>query len=498
MKLNALPMIAQVIIGNLFITLPLAFATGYILFEMDRQNTAQQQLISSANQVGRLGYMVEGQLKEIERTTKQLSVLQAEPLKRLLITKQQQLQTSLKTLDSLLPTTTISPDVFETLNSLLERINPILEASQAIDVASPSAIPNSSAEPIEQQLNTLFRDARASALIITQSTQQWVDQQVIRLEQALNETYKNLLILAVAMIPITIMVTLFVSTITTLPIKRLSKAIWHLGEGGWHDPVHIVGPRDLERLGRRLEWLRQQLVQLEQQKETLLRHVTHELKTPLTSIKEASELLFDEVPGPINERQRAVLTLQENNILHLQQLIEQLLSYNVVKSSSGHGQSEVNIREFVEGQRFKLADIALSKQLQWQLKGEETVIKVDEQRLEMALSNVLSNAIKYSPTNGVITISWLVDQQQLVLRVIDRGPGVALEDRNHIFKPFYQGARSVKGAIKGSGIGLAIAQECITTLGGAIQVVDSEQDGACFELRVPIQYTASATQDTPS
>src|SRR5258708_29729668 len=119
------------------------------------------------------------------------------------------------------------------------------------------------------------------------------------------------------------------------PIRQLAHGIRRVGAGEFDSDIRVGGPADLKYLGGRLEWLRERLIELEQQKRLFLRHVSHELKTPLTALREGSELLADETAGPLSAGQREVVGILRQNSVRLQQLIEDLLDYHRAPDSVG-------------------------------------------------------------------------------------------------------------------------------------------------------------------
>src|ERR687896_776041 len=114
---------------------------------------------------------------------------------------------------------------------------------------------------------------------------------------------------------------------TARPIGEIDAAIRQLGGADFSRPIAVRGPEDLRYLGRRLDWLRRRLEEFETQKNRFLRHVSHELKTPLTALREGAELLNDQVAGPLAPPQRQVVGIMRDNSVKLQRLIEELLDY---------------------------------------------------------------------------------------------------------------------------------------------------------------------------
>jgi two-component system sensor histidine kinase GlrK len=189
------------------------------------------------------------------------------------------------------------------------------------------------------------------------------------------------------------------------PFKRLERAIVGLGENRLDEPIDIRGPADVRRVSQQLEWLRLRLTELDADKARFLRHVSHELKTPLAALREGVSLLEDGVTGALNPAQREVAQILQQNTVSLQSQIEALLRFNAAAFEARELRRERTallplIEEQVEAQR-----------LQWQAhglrvraEGEPIAITVDPAKLGTALANLLSNAIRFSSAAGTITL----------------------------------------------------------------------------------------------
>lgn len=271
------------------------------------------------------------------------------------------------------------------------------------------------------------------------------------------------------------------------PLRRLSSTILSLGHGDWHTSIYIPGPRDFQALGDRLEWLRNQLLETERQKQAFLRHVSHELKTPLSAILEAASLLSDEVPGEINEQQRDVLRILTYNSQNLQELIQQLLNYNVITHNFQLQQSPVNIMHMCERLGRRLDQKSTTHHVHWDFEGAPETVITDPQLLEMILSNLLANAFHFSPSGAVVKVRWGRNEDGLSLCIEDQGPGIAEDEQVRIFEPFFQGsAHRRHGPVQGSGVGLSIVKESVHNLEGRIGLESRVGEGCCFHLWLPI------------
>jgi two-component system sensor histidine kinase GlrK len=269
------------------------------------------------------------------------------------------------------------------------------------------------------------------------------------------------------------------------PFKRIEKAIQGLGENRLDVPIDIPGPSDVRRVSQQLDWLRLRLTELDADKARFLRHISHELKTPLASLHEGVAVLGDGVVGALNPNQTEVVSILRHNTLMLQHQIEALLRFNAAAFEARQLKREqTNLLGLLEDQ-------IDTQRLQWQAQGltvraEGTVVNllIDREKIASAVGNLLSNAIRFSPREGLIRLVLLDMPGRVHLDIIDQGPGVAEADRDRIFEPFYRGERQPQGAVRGTGIGLSIVHEYIVAHGGRIELLP-QREGAHFRVELP-------------
>ena len=271
----------------------------------------------------------------------------------------------------------------------------------------------------------------------------------------------------------------------TLPLRRLEDAIIGMGENRLDQPIAIQGPADMALVGQRLNWLRLRLVELDADKSRFLRHISHELKTPLASMREGVSLLEDGVAGELSHEQREIAQILRHNTALLQNQIEDLLRFNTAafEARQLHRQT-IDLLQLLEEQ-------VDAQRLQWRARelsvnvvGEPVKIALDREKIGTAVANLLSNAIRYSPLKGSIRLE-LVKLPGLVrIDIHDQGIGVAGGDRERIFEPFYRGERQPQDVVRGSGIGLSIVHEYVAAHGGRIELLQ-DQPGAHFRIELP-------------
>ena len=275
------------------------------------------------------------------------------------------------------------------------------------------------------------------------------------------------------------------------PIRQLDQAIRRLGAGEFEGDIRVVGPADLKYLGGRLDWLRQRLIELEQQKRLFLRHVSHELKTPLTALREGSELLVEGTAGPLTKGQREIVEILKQKSLQLQRLIENLLNYHRAQESMGRLELKAVRLDQVVEQVLEDHRLAVqARRIRPELHLDPFTLHADEEKLRAVVANLVSNAIKYSPDEGMISLALRQQGDEAVLDIGDAGPGVPVEDHERIFDWFYQGEGAPRGRLRGSGLGLAIAREFVLAHGGRIEILQNSGPGAHFRVTLPASTPA--------
>jgi len=313
-----------------------------------------------------------------------------------------------------------------------------------------------------------------------------IDTEVAELEAKTEQARRRLLWQAALLVPLTIIAIIVLTVAVGRPLRQLDRAISELGEGTFSNQIAVAGPHDLERLGGQLEWLRQRLLDLAHERNRFLRHMSHELKTPLANIREGTELLMDGAVGELDSNQREVAGILRENGIKLQRMIENLLSFSAWQTSSvGLEATQFRLRPVVkqvlENQQLTL----LSQRVRLDVRIEDVTLIADRSKVRLILENLVSNAVKYSPKGGTIHLRARTAGELLELDVADSGPGIPVEDRAHVFEAFYTGRASKSSAVKGTGIGLSVVLEFVSAHGGTVQIVDGEFPGAHFRISMP-------------
>ncbi|MBU1359458.1 MAG: two-component sensor histidine kinase [Gammaproteobacteria bacterium] len=337
----------------------------------------------------------------------------------------------------------------------------------------------------ESSMAMQFRDLDTLNTNIAQQAQFLIETQNNALDKRIADARERLMRQVLAASALAVTLALAFGIWLARPFHRLERAIIGLGQNRLDEPIDVRGPADVRRVSQQLEWLRLRLTELDADKARFLRHVSHELKTPLAALREGVSLLEDGVTGALNPAQREVAHILQQNTVALQNQIEALLRFNAAAFEARDLRRERTallplIEEQIEAQH-----------LQWQAngltvraEGEPISVVVDPGKLGTALANLLSNAIRFSSRGGTITFDVSSTADTARIDVSDDGPGIAEHDRDRIFEPFFRGERQPEHAVKGTGIGLSIVQEYIAAHGGRIMLLP-EGPGARFRIELP-------------
>lgn len=297
-----------------------------------------------------------------------------------------------------------------------------------------------------------------------------------------------------ALVPVALLLAGGFIVLIARPIGQIDAAIRRMGNGDFSTSVGVSGPRDLQLLGHRIEWLRHRLLELEQQKNRFLRQVSHELKTPLTALREGSELLSEQVIGKLTPEQQEVAEILRENSMELQRLIEDLLSYGAAEfHRSALCFSPVEIRRVV-ARVLDDQNLALrARGLRIAPRIDDVTLEADAEKLRILLDNLLSNAVKFSAERGVVEVDVRIEGRHMVLEVADSGAGIPPVERERVFDPFYRGRGTAGGRLRGSGIGLSIVRDYAQAHGGSVEVVDEPQrHGARLRVTLPLRQGQGA------
>ena len=463
--------------GFAFAILPLLWAFINANIAFDKLAIQSEATITNAVETTRAGRILQEQQQIMERSVRQYFVLHDHVLLNNYRQASHQFNTAILQLKQLTKST-----------ALRAKLDALSQQGEFLNQAISSASNTSETELQSQNLGFIdgFNTLSKAIENIVYTNNNAIANASSQLRLSAEKTQRNLFLQSLILIPLALLVAGTITFLLARPIGRMNNAIKSLGEGQYDDPIAIDGPGDLRKLGRRLDWLRTELKELNEQKKQFLRHVSHELKTPLTAIREATELLNDGIGGTLSNQQAEITSILRDNSIRLQKMIENLLNYTKLQSI----QPALNlqkielpsiIKKVVKAHTLSIRNKLLSIETTF---NEGTIVTADEEKLTIILDNLISNAVKYTPNSGKVTIETSLSDDWIVIEVRDNGPGLIQEEQDKLFDPFYHGEAVNNSLIKGSGLGLTIAKNLVDAHSGSIQLLPSKA-GAHFIVKLP-------------
>ncbi len=247
--------------------------------------------------------------------------------------------------------------------------------------------------------------------------------------------------------------------------------------------------------------MRESLEELNRVKSDFVSSVSHELRTPLTSILGYVEILYDGYGGPLSDEQTRMMGIMGRNAERLLGLIEELLLMGSLESGTLRlALAPVSVKALLEDAYQAVVPDLSSRSLDVvvDVASDADIITGDPRRLDRALINLLTNAIKFTPDGGRVTVSTRRAGDWVRIEVADTGIGIPLEDQAKVFDRFFRSSSAAHLAVPGTGLGLAITKMIVEGHGGGIEVSSVPGEGTTFILTLPLNGTSRAVDPEPA
>ena len=471
-------------VGFALIALPLMFALINNAISIDQLGNQSQKAVYQAVQATQSSRKLAELIPAMERVAHQMIILGDRALLDTYRVHRKQLLASASEFSTL-------PFDTEQRGALREIV------SGEAEIYALLSDPSARLEDLQKAVRA-FVGLAERAQAINQRSNELIDREVENMRATARHAQTITLWQLLALFPVVIFLVVGFTILIARPIRQIDESIRRLGQADFSVPVHVGGPEDLQQLGERLDWMRERLAELEQQKNRFLRHMSHELKTPLTALREGAELLSEEVVGKLTPEQREIAEILRHNSIELQKLIEDLLSYGASQSQKpavavGRVELQRVANRVIDDQKLAMR----AKHLHFDVNVQDLTLNADSEKLRVMLDNLVSNAIKFSPVGGTITVSARKAGDNVELDVVDQGPGIAPEERGLVFEPFYRGRNAADALVKGTGIGLSVVREYVQMHGGTAEVVD-DAAGAHIRVKLPLAATFRAAETAGS
>lgn len=275
------------------------------------------------------------------------------------------------------------------------------------------------------------------------------------------------------------------------PFKQLQTSLNRVADGHLNEDVNGDTYKETRAIAAALNKTLTKLKTIDQSREEFVSNVSHELKTPITSIRVLADSLMGMEEVPV-ELYREFMTDISEEIDRESKIIDDLLSLvKMDKSATELNIESADINALVKSILKRLRPIAKRRNIELIYESvREVGAEVDEMKLSLALSNLVENAIKYNVVDGWVKVTLDADHKFFYVKVADSGIGISLEEQEHIFERFYRVDKARSRENGGTGLGLAITKSVVLMHHGAIKVQSQEENGTTFTVRIPLTYIA--------
>ncbi len=300
---------------------------------------------------------------------------------------------------------------------------------------------------------------------------------------------RRALIMEIMMLLIIFAIALVLAKILTKPFERVTKAISEVKEGFTDEPVSVPDYLETEHIVDAFNQLLTRMKALDTSRQEFVSNVSHELKTPITSVKVLADSLLAQEDVPAELYREFMVDIAEeidredkiiNDLLSMVKMDRKVASMNI---------SVVDINALTEIILKRLRPIARKRDIEVVFESNRAVTaEVDEVKMTLILTNLVENAIKYNREQGGVKVVLDADHQFFTVDIIDTGIGIPEDSLEHIYERFYRVDKSHSREIGGTGLGLAITRSAVLLHRGSIKVSSAEGEGTTFTVKIPLSY----------
>lgn len=289
-------------------------------------------------------------------------------------------------------------------------------------------------------------------------------------------------------------VTVIFSSKMVFPMKQLTFCLQKLAEGDLEEKIEVKGNYEVETIVDSVNHMLNDMRDTEKRRQEFVSNVSHELKTPLASMKVLAESLLDQ-QGISEELYQEFLHDINSEIDRETKIITDLLNLVRLDREEGEMQiAQVNINELLQIVMKRLRPIAKTRNIEMIFESYRNVLaEVDEVKISLVFTNLIENAIKYNKDGGMVKVTLNADHRYFMVRVEDTGIGIPEEARKYIFDRFYRVDKTRSRQTGGTGLGLAITKSAIKMHKGNIKVSGKEGEGSVFVVRIPLSFVPEYT-----
>ncbi len=365
---------------------------------------------------------------------------------------------------------------YDSENGYIEMTAPIIDNSK-IDTEEKGSVAGNLVSNKKEPINV-------KGVMLTSVSTEYISGTMVALHRqaAILETIMMIIIVGIAFI---------LSAVLTRPFERVTKAINEVKAGYSNEPISVPDLAETQHIVEAFNQLLLRMKVLDDSRQEFVSNVSHELKTPLTSMKVLADSLLMQDNAPV-ELYKEFMQDIVSEIDRENQIITDLLALvKMDKTSSALNIAEVNINDLAELILKRLRPIARKMDIELVFESVRPVFaEVDEVKMTLIMSNLVDNAIKYNKEHGWVKVVVDADHKYFTFEVSDSGMGIPEDSLTQIYERFYRVDKSHSREIGGTGLGLAITKNAVLAHRGFITVTSTEGEGTSFLVKIPLTYVA--------
>ncbi|MCG8553231.1 MAG: HAMP domain-containing histidine kinase [Desulfobacterales bacterium] len=317
-----------------------------------------------------------------------------------------------------------------------------------------------------------------------------IEQALILISRLSHQVMRNCMIGFVISILVGLMGIWFISRSIIIPLNKLKSGLRRVSDDNYTYEMDITSKDEFGELAAAFNDMNRQLKADDEIRSDFIATLSHEIRSPLSSIRESVNMMTEEVLGPVNEKQKKFLTIAVNEIARITSLLNHLLDTSILVS----GGKEREVAPFDPNQLVQSAILSVTPgaktrgiHMEYKVLAQAPMVKGNAREITQVIINILDNALKFSPDNSRVDVRLTrgPGKHFLTCAVSDEGPGIPDDKKNLIFKKYYR-AREVRNHMDGVGLGLNIARRIIQANGGEIFVKNRPDKGCTFSFTLPL------------
>lgn len=491
----------RMLIGSSIIILMVLVVSIFSIITIYQLNQISKAVVFRNDTIRSRAKRLQELVLSMEESEKKFILLRENEYKEVFAESAREFATTLKSMKGLIRDSGVADEIDRT-RGLFETYRYIVENAIALGGEKGVRKLESVAHLNEDLANGII-SAVDRALLINEEN---IDASLSRLEGKGAAAGKIALVICSLSILIGVLSYIYLSRTISKPVRLLEKATHHVSKGEFDHQVPIHSEDEFGRLARSFNEMAARLKELDELKSDFISLLSHELRTPLSIMREAVSLLKDEVLGKVVDRQREFLAILSQEVERMIMFVNELLDLS--RLEAGRLPIEkfpLDIREIIENNLKKIRPLLLEKKIETEVAIAPHLppVPADGLRVDQVLTNLIDNAIKFTPDGGKIRVAVDVSNdrgggdgrplgggkgREKFVRVMvgDNGEGIGEEEKKYIFDKFYQARTSTGRNTKGSGLGLSISKRIVEAHGGSIWFISRTGEGTSFYFTLPV------------